>query len=479
MDYLERYRNLKMRITEKNYKEIVTWFNDVDPGSFIDICILGDDYDEKEYYLWNQKGNVLKLKVGELFVFDDEDFAKDITIDMLFYCINQEYDKDSTYRESIYMNDNKKAWNHFAKSDFYKKCVSDTSSYHNYIHFNGSNNREKILLNNYNNYIERLLNDDNCKELPSKLFVMGDIGIYKVEKESIVISFDIRINVYEQDELFINNLRDFDAQNEVKPYKYRKNVLDYLFSAINNMGNIGNEYANLEIPLMPRINKLIRLLYMYFSGKGIFKFKLVDDLTMLNIYKRENLPVDDIIGPDDIRRLIDMQDGDNIIPEDIIYTIDEPLSHAELMTLLGKYSEPYSLDYDNDFREISICVINIERAARFIEEFFDDYVTVRALLIKIVFYHEMGHMIFRKISPKQSKTEREKTEGETIANWVACLSYEPSNVEYIRNITYTLCLFQTDYYQGFVKFPRFDMSNLSKYKEYCTELEKLLEKIYG
>lgn len=398
----------------------------------------------------------------------------------LFQRINQYVDINgnsiSRSRKDDLLKYNLNAWEQLAKSDFFAKCVTNPSNYPKYSRDRGI---EADILESYNDYVEELLVLDGYSELPSKLFVMGDIGIYKVEKESIIISFDISVNIGKPEELFINNLHDFDTQNEVKPYEYRKNVLNYLFSAINSIDNNENEYANFEIPLMPRINKLIRLLYMYFSGKGIFSFEMVDDLTMLNIYKRENLSRDDIIGDDPFYREVyrgkqivypgDMNIKDRITPEDIVYTIDKPLSHAELMTLLGKY--------DNDLRKISICVINIERAAQYLTMLNSDYYnyeTKRALLIKKVFYHEMGHMIFRKISPKQLKPERETT-----ANWVACLSYDRTDLDDIRAITYALCREQTEDYKNPLKIPDFERISLNEFNDYCTKLEKILEKIYG
>jgi len=218
---------------------------------------------------------------------------------------------------------------------------------------------------------------------------------------------------------------------------------------------------------------------MYFSGKGIFRFKIVDDLTMLNIYKKDKLQENGVIGYNNnhVRYLSKIQDDDRITPEDIVYTVDEPLSHAELMTLLGKYREEYRLDledYDNDRRLISICLINIERTARYLVEIMaDDYYSykkVRELLIKKVFYHEMGHMIFRKVSPNQSNAERETT-----ANWVACLSYDQSNVKDIRAITYALCKKQTKNYRKPLIIPNFESISLSEYIDYCTKLDNLLE----
>lgn len=62
MEYSEHYRNFKIIITEKNYKKVVDWFIDVDPGAFIDFCISNAESGENKFYLWNQVGNCLKLK---------------------------------------------------------------------------------------------------------------------------------------------------------------------------------------------------------------------------------------------------------------------------------------------------------------------------------------------------------------------------------------------------------------------------------
>lgn len=474
-----RYRNIKIRITDENYKKIINWFNEVDPGSFIDFYVNSDE----ELYLWNQAGNALELNNEEVFIFEDAYF-KGVSISQLFYSINQVYDLDyfvNKRRIDDFSDWNKKAWGYFVESDFFARCVDALGYEPYYIGYSYHDIVDKGILEVYNDYIFTI-SDDIRNYLPSKLFIMGDIGIYKVEKKSVVISFDIIINLNDINGFFLDSLCEYDRNTDIRPYEYRKSLLEYLYSAITEIDSVGNDYKYMEFPIFPKIKKLTRLIYMYFSAKSIFSFAVVDDLTMLNIYKREKLSKDDIIINDLQRGEVyrgntiaysgDMKNEDKIVPEDIVYPIDNPLNQAELMTLLGKYS-----DGKNDFddRVITLCLINIERTAQHLSETINmscyDYESVRSILIKKVFYHEMGHMIFRKISSRQNRGGKEKT-----ANWVACLSYDQENVEHIRKITYELCRKQTESYHNPIIIPDFVNISANRYNNYCREVNKLLEK---
>lgn len=480
---LVRYRNIKIRITDKNYKKIITWFKEVDPGSFIDFFIINDKDSDENFFLWNQSGDLLKLNNEEVFIAEDA-YSKGVNVSQLFCSINQEYDLDnhvSNERIENFSDYNDRAWSYFAESVFFARCVDDPEYYPNYTGYSRHARVDIDILEAYIDYIFAI-SDDIRNDLPSKLFIMGDIGIYKVEKNSIVISFDIKVNINDSNDFFLNSLCEYDKNTDIKPFEYRKAFLEYLYSAISEIGSVGDDYRYMEFPIFPRINKFVRLLYMYFSAKSIFNFAMVDDLTMLNIYKRENLSKNDIIVNDPQRGEIfrgnsvapscDMRDENKIVPEDIMYPIDNPLDQAELMTLLGKYSDDKN-DYDN--RVIALCLINIERSARHLSETINlpyyDYDTVRSILIKKVFYHEMGHMIFRKISSRQKREEKEKT-----ANWVACLSYDKDDVEHIRKITYELCRKQTESYHNPIFIPNFMNISADKYNDYCREVNKLLEK---
>ena len=475
MAKFERYRHIKINITKENYQKVVNWFKDVEPGSFIDFCYLGEN--NKVFCLINKKGERLELNNPEDIFIDETSRANSFNSHSLKMSIEQLLRKDGRYIDisrfkSLELCEaNYNGWETIANSSFFRKNVENYQNYPNgekrWFTYEFDRRRATCMekgdtLIAYLESIRDLVEQDKMVQ-PSQQFIMGDIGVFLVEKNSITISFDIRMNVYE-------SAQYIEAYNDVKDiidyYSLRKSMLNHYYNLLKKCREDGEElYLLSEIPFFSFAQARKLLIEMFFSTKGIVDYQVCDDLQMINVDRQLHPKDADLLNT---KEKIYPNDSpiDSIKPDDIRYDIKEALDFKKTISLMGCYINSSDNDgYDLEHRQILFCPINIERTAQYLLDMEGKHINgddkqlsvFVDILSRMVFYHEMGHMIFRRLRQTQKLLEREKA-----ANWVACLNYDAGFTTKIERLTVKLCEVLSEEYKDPIMFPD-SVSGLASY----------------